>query len=57
MTALLGPPKQVIQAAERQGEIQRSCLDSSKAAGDGLWRSSVPLGEGLRRTVTAMRST
>jgi UDP-glucose 4-epimerase len=57
MTALLGPPKQVIRAAERQGEIQRSCLDSSKAARDGLWRSSVPLGEGLRRTVAAMRST
>jgi UDP-glucose 4-epimerase len=51
MTALLGPPKQVIQADERQGEIQRSCLDSSKAARDGLWRSSIPLGEGLRRTV------
>jgi len=57
MTALLGPPKQVIRAGERQGEIQRSCLDSSKAAHDGLWRSSVPLGEGLRRTVAAMRPT
>ena len=51
MTALLGPPKQVIRAAERQGEIQRSCLDPAKAARDGLWRSSIPLGEGLRRTV------
>ena len=57
LTGLLGPPKQLIQAAERQGEIQRSCLDPSKAARDGLWRSSVPLGEGLRRTVAAMRPT
>jgi len=57
MTALLGPPKDVIRAGERQGEIQRSCLDSSKAARDGLWRSTVPLGEGLRRTVAAMRPT
>jgi len=51
MTALLGPPTRVIRAAGREGEIQRSCLDASKAARDGLWRSSVPLAEGLRRTV------
>jgi len=57
MTALLGPPKDVIRAGERQGEIQRSCLDSSKAARDGLWRAAVPLAEGLRRTVAAMRPT
>jgi UDP-glucose 4-epimerase len=50
LTALLGPPKQVIQADEREGEIQRSCLDSSKAAREGLWRSAIPLREGLRRT-------
>jgi UDP-glucose 4-epimerase len=53
LTALLGPPAKVIRAAEREGEIQRSCLDSSKAARLGLWRSAVPLGEGLRRTVAA----
>jgi len=53
MTALLGPPKAVDRAPERDGEIQRSCLDSSKAAREGLWRSAVPLGEGLRRTVAA----
>ena len=57
LTALLGPPKDVIRGAERQGEIGRSCLDSSKAARDGLWRPSVPLAEGLRRTVAAMRPT
>ncbi|HEX6062545.1 MAG TPA: NAD-dependent epimerase/dehydratase family protein [Candidatus Limnocylindria bacterium] len=57
MTALLGPPTDVTRAGERQGEIQRSCLDSSKAARDGLWRSTVPLGDGLRRTLAAMRPT
>ena len=53
MTALLGPPPGVTRAAEREGEIQRSCLDASKAAREGLWRSSVALADGLRRTVTA----
>jgi UDP-glucose 4-epimerase len=53
LTALLGPPKALDRAPAREGEIQRSCLDSSKAARQGLWRSSVPLGEGLRRTVAA----
>jgi UDP-glucose 4-epimerase len=53
IAALLGPPEQVKRAPERTGEIQRSCLDSAKAARDGLWRSSVPLAEGLRRTVVA----
>jgi UDP-glucose 4-epimerase len=53
LTALLGPPKAVIRAAEREGEILRSCLDSSKAAREGLWRSGIPLAEGLQRTVAA----
>ena len=53
LSALLGPPKRVVRAAEREGEIQRSCLDASKAAQEGLWRSSVALSEGLRRTVAA----
>lgn len=51
LTTLLGPPKGIERAPERPGEIQRSCLDSSKAARDGLWRSAVPLADGLRRTV------
>ncbi len=53
MTALLGPPTGVTRAADRQGEIQKSCLDSSKAARDGLWRASISLAEGLRGTVAA----
>jgi UDP-glucose 4-epimerase len=53
LTALLGPPARIARVAGRDGEIQRSCLDSSKAARERLWRSSVPLAEGLRRTVAA----
>jgi UDP-glucose 4-epimerase len=53
LSALLGPPTQVVRAAEREGEIQRSCLDASKAAREGLWHSSIPLAQGLRRTVAA----
>src|SRR6266542_82404 len=53
LTALLGPAPGVVRAAERPGEIQRSCLDASKAARDGLWRSEVGLREGLRRTLAA----
>lgn len=53
LTALLGAPRGVVQVAERAGEIQRSCLDASKAAREGLWRSAIPLADGLRRTVAA----
>jgi len=53
LTALLGAPRGVVKAPERAGEIQRSCLDSSKAAREGLWRSAIPLAEGLRLTVAA----
>ncbi len=53
MTAFLGPPVGVVRAAAREGEIQRSCLDAGKAARDGLWRPSVSLADGLRRTVAA----
>ena len=53
MTELLGPPTSVIRAAERPGEIQRSCVDSAKARREGLWRPAVPLVDGLRRTVAA----
>jgi UDP-glucose 4-epimerase len=53
LTGLLGAPTEVIRAADRDGEVQRSCLDSAKAAREGLWRSSITLAEGLRRTVAA----
>ena len=53
LSALLGPPKDIVRAAERAGEIQRSCLDASRAAAEGLWRPAVALAEGLGRTVSA----
>lgn len=51
MTVVLGPPAGIHHAAERAGEIQRSCVDPSKAARDGLWRARTALDEGLERTV------
>ncbi len=51
LTELLGPPQAIERAAARAGEIQRSCLDSSKAAHEGLWRPAVALAEGLKRTI------
>lgn len=50
MTEVLGPSAGVDRVAARPGEIQRSCVDPSKAARDGLWRSRIPLREGLERT-------
>jgi UDP-glucose 4-epimerase len=53
MTGLLGPPAGIEHAPPRAGEIQRSCVDVSKAARDGLWRPRTPLREGLERTIRA----
>jgi UDP-glucose 4-epimerase len=38
----------------RPGELQRSCLDTSHAARELGWRSSVEIGDGLRRTYKAL---
>lgn len=53
LTEILGPPPGITHAPERPAEIQRSCLDASKAERDGLWRQATPLAEGLRRTAAA----
>ncbi len=53
LTRLLGPAKQIVRAEARSGEIQRSCLDSSKAAAEGLWRPKMTLADGLERTISA----
>lgn len=50
MTSVLGPPRAVVHAPAREGEIQRSCVDASKAARDGLWRPRTALRDGLERT-------
>jgi UDP-glucose 4-epimerase len=49
----LGPAPEIRHAPERAGgvELDRSCLDSSKAARTGLWRPKTSLREGLERTV------
>lgn len=51
MSAVLGPPPETRQVAALDGELRRNCLDSSKAARDGLWRPRTGLAEGLRRTL------
>jgi UDP-glucose 4-epimerase len=38
----------------RPGEIARSCLDPGRAAAELGWTASVPLADGLRRTIAAM---
>jgi UDP-glucose 4-epimerase len=50
MAAVLGPPPGIHHAPARAGEIQRSCVDASKAARDGLWRPRTDLREGIEKT-------
>jgi UDP-glucose 4-epimerase len=43
------------QLAElRPGELQRSCLDSSRAERELGWRAQVPIEAGLKRTYAAL---
>ena len=53
LAKVLGPAPQIHHAPERAGgvELDRSCLDSSKAARTGLWKPKTALREGLRRTI------
>jgi UDP-glucose 4-epimerase len=53
LSAILGPPAGVTKAPERPGEIQRSCVDASRAKRDGLWQPRTTLTEGLRKTASA----
>lgn len=50
LTEILGPPPGTTMAPERPGEVQRSCVDASRAKRDGLWELRTGLVEGLRRT-------
>jgi UDP-glucose 4-epimerase len=38
----------------RPGELQRSCLDTTRAARELGWRATVEIGEGLRQTYAAL---
>lgn len=51
MTAVLGPPPETRQVAALEGELRRSCLDSGRAARDGVWEPRTTLVEGLRKTL------
>jgi UDP-glucose 4-epimerase len=53
LAEILGPPPGITKAPERPGEVQRSCVDASKAKRDGLWQLRTALVEGLRRTGSA----
>lgn len=49
---LLGEPRGGVRyAPARAGELQRSCVDASKAARNGLLSATIPLAEGLGRLV------
>jgi len=52
MTKVLGPAPAIRHEPERAGgvELDRSCLDASKAERMGLWRPKVSLAEGLALT-------
>lgn len=43
----------IAHAAERAGEVRRSCLDARRAAATLGWRARTRLGEGLERTLAA----
>jgi UDP-glucose 4-epimerase len=54
MSDVLGSPPGIEHAPARAVEIQRSCLDVSKAARDGLWRPRIALREGIERTARVL---
>jgi UDP-glucose 4-epimerase len=51
----VGATVEPILAEKRPGEIDRICLDSSRAKTDLGWEPAVPLGEGIARTVDYYR--
>ena len=53
LTEILGRPQGVTHTAARQAEVERSCVDASKAARDGLWQPRTTLLDGLRRTASS----
>jgi UDP-glucose 4-epimerase len=53
LAAILGPPAGVQYAPARPAEIDRGCLDITKARRDGLWSPRTSLADGLRRTAQA----
>jgi nucleoside-diphosphate-sugar epimerase len=55
LAELIGYERPIIYAAERPGDIQRSCIDPGKAARVWDWRPRVTFDEGLAHTVEWFR--
>jgi UDP-glucose 4-epimerase len=53
LAEILGPAPGITKASERPAEVQRSCIDASKAKRDDLWQLRTALVDGLRRTASA----
>lgn len=53
LSEILGPPPGIERAPERPSEVQRSCVDASRAKRDGLWEPRTELLEGLRLTASS----
>lgn len=53
LSEILGPPPGISRAPERPAEVQRSCVDATRAKRDGLWQPRTSLLDGLRRTASA----
>ncbi|MGH2651722.1 MAG: NAD-dependent epimerase/dehydratase family protein, partial [Actinomycetota bacterium] len=51
----VGATVEPILAEKRPGEIDRICLDSSRAKADLGWEPAIPLEEGIARTVSSYR--
>jgi UDP-glucose 4-epimerase len=57
MAALGGGPDEPVRAPTRTGELERSALDPTLAAGELDWRPRVDLDEGIRRTIDWFRAS
>jgi len=53
MAEILGPPPGVTRAPARPAEVQRSCVDATRAKRDGLWEPRTTFLDGLRRTASS----
>jgi UDP-glucose 4-epimerase len=53
LSGILGRPQGITHTAARPAEVERSCVDASKAARDGLWRPRTALVDGLRLTASS----
>ena len=56
VAAATGYGKQPTHAADRRGDIARTCLDPAAAERVWDWRASMPLAEGVRRVVEQARA-